>query len=88
MHFEKQAQIGALLFGKALIKVPAKYFKYSDIFLVENVAKLLENTKINKHAIKLIEGKQPSFKLIYGLRPVELETLKTYIKINLVNSFI
>ena len=40
------------------------------------------------HAIELEKGKQPSFGLIYSLRPVELEILKTYIKTNLANSFI
>ena len=49
---------------------------------------LLENTRINEYAIELEKGKQPSFGPIYSLEPVELETLKTYIKINLANSFI
>ena len=49
---------------------------------------LSENTGINEHAIKLKEDKQSSFKLIYSLRPVELETLKIYIKTILVNGFI
>ena len=65
-----------------------KYFNYSNVFLVENVVKLLENTKINEHAIKLEEGKQPSFGPIYSLGSVKLETLKTYIETNLVNGFI
>ena len=43
---------------------------------------------MNEHAIKLEEGKQPSFGPIYNLRPVELEILKTYIKTNLANGFI
>ena len=43
---------------------------------------------MNEYVIKLKEDKQPSFKLIYSLKPLELETLNTYIKINLVNSFI
>ena len=43
---------------------------------------------MNKHAIKLEEGKQLLFGPIYSLRPVELETLKIYIKTNLANSFI
>ena len=50
--------------------------------------KLLENTKINEYAIKLEEDKQPLFRLIYSLGPVELKTLKIYIKTNLANSFI
>ena len=43
---------------------------------------------MNKHAIKLEEGKQPLFGPIYSLELVELETLKTYIKTNLANGFI
>ena len=43
---------------------------------------------MNEHAIKLEEGKQSSFGHIYSLGPVELETLKTYIKTNLANGFI
>ena len=42
---------------------------------------------MNKHTIKLKEGKQPHFRPIYSLSPVELETLKTYIKTNLANDF-
>ena len=48
---------------------------------------LLENTGINKYAIKLEEDKQPLFRFIYSLGPVELEILKTYIKTNLANGF-
>ena len=43
---------------------------------------------MNKHAIELEEGKQLPFGPIYSLRPVELETLKTYIETNLANGFI
>ena len=43
---------------------------------------------MNEHAIKLEEGKQPPFGPIYSLGPIKLETLKTYIKTNLANSFI
>ena len=49
---------------------------------------LPENTGINKHAIKLEEGKEPPYGPIYSLGPVELETLKTYIKIHLKTGFI
>ena len=49
---------------------------------------LSENTEINEHAIELEENKQPPFGPIYSLGPVELETLKTYIKTNLANNFI
>ena len=65
VHFKKQVQIkahsrvkvGILLFDKAFIKVLTKYFDYSDIFLVENTIKLLENTRTNKYTIKLKENK-------------------------------
>ena len=50
--------------------------------------KLPENTGINEHAIGLKKYKQPSFESIYSLGPIELETLKTYIKNNHANSFI
>ena len=43
---------------------------------------------MNDYAIKLEENKQPIFSPMYSQKPVELETLKTYIKINLANSFI
>ncbi len=49
---------------------------------------LPENTGMNEHAIKLIEGKQPPYEPIYALSPVELETLKTYIKTHLKTGFI
>ena len=88
VHSKKQAQIGALLFDKVSTEVLAEYSDYSNVFLIENVAELLENTRMNKHAIKLEEGKQPLFGPIYSLGPVKLETLKIYIKTNLANGFI
>ena len=88
VYFETQAQVGALLFNKALTEVSAKYSNYSSVFLAENTAKLPENTGMNEYAIKLEEGKQPSFGPIYNLGLVELETLKTYIETNLANGFI
>ena len=49
---------------------------------------LPENTDINKPAIELIKGKQPLYELIYSLKPVELEALKTYIETYLKTGFI
>ncbi len=43
---------------------------------------------MNEHTIKLIEGKQPPYRPIYALSPVELETLKTYIETHLKTEFI
>ena len=83
MHSKKQvqikAQVGALLFNKTLTEILAEYSNYSNVFSAKYAAKLLENTRKNEHAIKLEEGKQPSFEPIYSLGLVELETLKTYI---------
>lgn len=43
---------------------------------------------MNKHAIELIDKKQPSYRPIYAFSPVELETLKGYIKTHLKIEFI
>ena len=88
VHFKKKAQVRALLFNEAPTEVPVEYFDYSNIFSAENTAEIPDNTKMNEHAIKLEKDKQPSFGPIYSLEPVELETLKTYIKTNLANGFI
>ena len=52
-----KAQVRVLLFNRALTKVLAKYYDYSNIFSVEYAAKLLERTGINEHAIKLEKDK-------------------------------
>ena len=49
---------------------------------------LPKNTGINKHAIKLEKDNEPTYGPIYSLRPVELETLKIYIKDHLKIRFI
>ena len=94
VHLKKRAQIldkaqvGVLLFDKAPTEVPTEYSDDSNVFSVKNVAKLPKNTRMNEYAIKLEKRKLPLFGPIYSLGPVELETLKTYIKTNLANSFI
>ena len=88
VYSKKQAQVGALLFDKAFTEVPAKYSNYSNVFLVENITKLPENTRMNKHVIELEEDKELLFDLIYSLELIKLETLKTYIETNLANGFI
>lgn len=50
--------------------------------------KLFKYIRINYYDIELVDVQQLLYKLIYSLKSVELEILKTYIKINLVNSFI
>ena len=68
--------------------VLAEYSDFADVFSTESAKVLPEWTGINEHAIGLEKGKQPPYGTIYSLGPVELETLKTYIKTNLVNGFI
>ena len=88
IYSKKQAQVGALLFDEALTEISAEYSNYSNVFSAKNIAKLLENIRIKKHAIKLEEDKQSPFSPIYSLESIELEILKTYIKTNLANNFI
>ena len=77
----------ALLLAKK-ITVPAKYSYFANVFLAMSTNILSEWTGANKHAIELEKAKQLPYEPIYSLDLVELETFKTYIEINLVNSFI
>ena len=70
------------------MKVPAKYLDFADVFSPDLASELPKQTGINDHAIELVEGQQPPYGPIYSLEPVELETLKAYIEINLANEFI
>ncbi len=82
------AQIAVLQWNKAPTKISAEYFDYTDVFSRDLAIKLPENIGINKHTIKLIEGKQSSYEPIYTQNLVELETLKTYIETHLKTGFI
>ncbi len=70
------------------MKVPSKYTDFADIFSWKLTVELPEHTRINDHIIKFINDKQLPYGSIYSLVPMELETLKAYIKNNLANSFI
>lgn len=61
---------------------------YADIFSFKLAIKLPKNTRINEYAIKLKNSKQLSYRLIYSLGPVKLETLKTYNETHLKTRFI
>ena len=82
----QKAQIALLLAKK--ITVPVEYPDFADVFLKESAEVLPEHTRMNKHAIKLEDDKQPPHGSIYSSGTVELEILKTYIKTNLTNGFI
>ena len=49
---------------------------------------LPKNTRINEHAIELMDKKQPPYELINALCLVKLETLKIYIETHLKTGFI
>ncbi len=68
--------------------VPLEYLNYPDDFLFNRMIELYENICMNEHTIKLVEDKELPYGPIYSLRPVELETLKTYIETYLKTRFI
>lgn len=88
VHPDRKNQIITLITNKALVIVLAKYLDFADVFSKKSAVVLSEYIKINIHTINIEEDKQLFYELIFSLRSVELETLKTYIKTNLVNSFI
>ena len=73
---------------EAPTKVPTKYLDFEEVFFPDLMSKLPKHTRINNYAIKLVDSQQLPYRPIYSLEPVELETLKAYIKTNLANSFI
>ena len=88
VHLSRRAQIAYLKADKAPSKVSNKYTDFANIFSPKLAAELLEHTGINDRAIELVDNQQPLYGTIYSLGPVKLETLKAYIKNNLVNGFI
>ena len=86
IHLDRVAQIASLLTEE--VKIPDKYSDFANIFSEEKALVLPECTDLNKHAIKLEDGKQPSYGPIYSLGLVELEILKTYIETHLKIGFI
>ncbi len=55
MHPSRKAQIAHLKAAEALIKVPSKYADFADVFLPKLAVKLPKYTRINNHAIKLVD---------------------------------
>ena len=72
----------------APISMSKKYSDFADIFSPKPALELFELTEINDYAIKLVDNQQLPYGPVYSLDSVKLETLKTYIKTNLVNGFI
>ena len=88
VHLSRRPQVSGLIAEEASRKVSAEYLDFADVFSSDLASELPEHTRINDHAIKLVDGQQPPYDPIYSLGRVELETLKTYIETNLVNGFI
>lgn len=70
------------------IKIYNKYSDFLNISLEKKALMLVEITKLNQYTIELDKSQQLFYRLIYSLGLVKFKTLKTYIKINLNNSFI
>lgn len=88
LHLDHKVQIAALIADKVLITVLAEYIDFKNVFSKKSATILPEYTKINTYAFNLKKSNQPPYRPIYSQGPVELKTLKTYIKTNLANSFI
>ena len=86
IYSSHQAQVAALTSKKT--GIPTKYSNFSNFFSSYSAVELLEHFRINDHPINLLDDKQAPYGPIYSLGPVELETLKTYIKANLASGFI
>lgn len=80
MNPDRKVQITALITDKTLVIISAKYSDFTNIFSKKSAMVLPKYTKINTHAMDLEKDKQPVYGPIYNLKPVELKTLKIYIK--------
>ena len=85
---DQKVQIAVLIANKASVTIPVEYSDFENVFFKKFATVLPEHIKINTHVIDLEKTKQPLYRLIYSLGLVELKIFNTYIKINLVNSFI
>lgn len=73
---------------EAFTTIFPEYSHFAHLFSPELIAELSNYTGIKNHTIDLVHSKQPVYKLIYSLEPMKLEILQTYIKKNLVKSFV
>ncbi len=67
MHPSRKAQMGHLKVDKALTKVPNEYVDFADVFSPKLAVELQEHTKINDHAIELVDDWQPQYGLFIAL---------------------
>ena len=76
VHHFCRPQVSGLIAEEVPIKIPAEYSNFANVFSPDWASELLEHTRINNHAIELVNSVQPSYGPIYSLGPVELETVK------------
>ena len=88
VHLSRKPQVSGLIAEEAPTKVSVEYSDFADVFSLGLASELSEHPGINDHTIELVNSQQPPYGPIYSLRPVELKTLKAYIKTNLANEFI
>ena len=86
IHPNRKTQIASLLTEE--VKILDEYSDFTDVFSEEKALVLPERTELNEYTINLEDDKQLPYGPIYSLGQVELETLKTYIKIHLKTEFI
>ena len=86
IYLNRAAQLVFLLTKE--VRILDKYSDFADVFSEAKTLVLPERTKPNEHAIDLEDSKQPPYRPIYSLGPVEFETLKTYIETHLKTGFI
>ena len=82
-----RSYIAYLIVKEVFVKIFVKYANFVDLFSPNLAFKLSEHTKINNHAIKLVNSHYLSYRPIYNFGSAELKILKAYIKINLANRF-
>ena len=86
LHPNRAAQIASLLTKK--VKILEEYLDFVNVFSEEKTLVLPECIRLNKYTIKLKDGKQPPYWLIYNLDTLKLKTLKIYTKTHLKTGFI
>ena len=56
VHPSRRSQVSGLIAEETPTKVPVEYLDFADVFSLDLASELLEHTRINDHAIKLVDG--------------------------------
>lgn len=65
-HPSQVTQVAIFWRDKTPTKISARFADYSNVYFLNLVIELYENTAMNEHVIKLLDEKQPLYKLIYA----------------------